>query len=174
MLAIGGLLWYVFVVSVMLGSSTMAPGQQKGDDDMVMEIVSKHYSTGYLPLVGSYVEYEVRLTNTGDIAIENQSLWVSLVSDGNKTHSSATYSIGVLEPGKSKTLYLGPFRMEGEGRHSLFVKIDDDMTLDYHPDSFIVYRQDLIQTILIAVPLIVSGSGIVGFSLYKRRRGKHV
>ncbi len=173
LLAIGGLLRYLLTVLVMLESSTMAFGQYQGDDDMIVEIVSKQYSSGYLPVVGSYVEYKVRLTNIGSVAVENQSLRVSLVSDGNKTHSSAVYSTGPLEPGESKNLHLGPFKMEDEGKHRLLLLAESEgLALDYpHPDSFIVYQQSTVQVIIfVAVPLVVAGSGIVGFSLYQRAR----
>src|SRR5687767_11713490 len=80
-----------------------------------LEITSKRYSAGYLPVAGSYVEYEVRMTNTGLGPIEGP-LHVLLVSDGNTTRSEAEYSVPALAPGESKTFNLGPFRIEEEGR----------------------------------------------------------
>jgi hypothetical protein len=131
-----------------------------------LEIVSKRYSSGYLPAVGSYVEYEVRLTNEGSLALENQSLRVSLVSDGNSTRS-ATYSVPLLGPGDSKILHLGPFKMEEEGEHRLMAELDG---VALSLDSFAVYRPEAVQAALVAIPLIAAGAGIVGFSLYRKRK----
>jgi hypothetical protein len=132
-----------------------------------LEIVSKRYSSGYLPAVGSYVEYEVKLTNEGSLVLENQSLRVSLISDGNRTHSEATYSVPLLGPGDSKILHLGPFKMEEEGEHRLLAELDGAAL---GVDSFVVYRPEVFQAALVAIPLIAAGAGIVGFSLYRKRR----
>lgn len=147
-----------------------ALGQQEA---ITAEIVSKRFSSGYFPVVGSYVEYEIRLTNTGNVTLEDQSLWVSLVSEDNRTHSYATYSVSLLEPGGSKTLYLGPFKMEKEGWHRLQAGMDG-VALDFQSDSFMVYRQDPTQAALVAIFLIMAGGGIVGFSLYRKRRRRAV
>jgi hypothetical protein len=133
-----------------------------------LEITSKRYSAGYLPATGSYVEYKAKLTNMGAEPIEGQ-LRVLLVSDGNATHSAAEYSVQALAPGESKTLHLGPFRIEGEGSHRLLAEMDG-VSLDYEPDSFAAYRPEAIQAALIAIPLIAAGVGLVGFSLYRKRR----
>jgi hypothetical protein len=162
------LLGYSLAVLVAL-QLTLAVGQQT----VTAEVISKGYSSRYFPVVGSYVEYEVRLTNTGDVAVENRLLVVSLVSDGNRTHSYATYSIELLQPGGSRTLYLGPFKMEEEGGHRLLVSIEG-AALDYHPDSFTVYRQEAIHGVLVAVPLIVAGAAIVSFSIYRKGRSRTV
>lgn len=134
-----------------------------------LEIVSTHFSAGYMPVVGSYVEYEVRLTNTGEGMIEDQSLRVSLVSDSNRTHSAASYSVQMLGAGESKTLHLGPFKIEDEGRHELFAEMGG-ISLSYDPNSFTAYRQEAVQAVLIAIPLIAAGAGLTGFSLYRKKR----
>lgn len=140
-------------------------------EPVILEIVSKRYSSGYLPVAGGYVEYEARLTNAGSLALENQSLGVSLVSEGNRTHSEAEYSVPLLRPGDSKTLHLGPFKMEEEGGHRLLAELGG---AGYNPDSFAVYRPEAVQAALVAIPLIAAGAGIAGFSLYMRRRRKAV
>lgn len=169
-LATGSLLGCSFVVLAAFVSLVAAHGQQEA---MTVEIVSKRFSSGYFPVAGSYVEYEVRLTNMEDVAVENQTLWVSLVSDGNRTRSYATYSISLLEPGGSKNFHLGPFKMQEEGRHRLQAGMDG-VVLDFQPESFMVYRQDPSQAVLVAIPLIMAGTGIVGFSLYRKRRRRVV
>jgi hypothetical protein len=136
---------------------------------MTLEIVSKRYSSGYLPVVGSYVEFEVRLTNGASFALENQSMRVSLVSEGNRTHSSAEYSVAHLEPGESKTFHIGPFKMEEEGEHRLLAGFDS-ITLGYKLDSFAVYRPEAVQASFIAISMIAAGSGMVGFFLYRKRK----
>lgn len=147
----------------------VAPALQQPADSAVLEVVSKRFSAGYIPVIGSYVEYEVILTNVGARVIEGQALHVVLVSDSNKTYSAASYSVQELGPGESKTLHLGPFKIEDEGRHQLLAEMDA-ISLEYEPDSFTVYGQEAVQTILIAIPLIVAGAGVAGFSLYKKRR----
>jgi hypothetical protein len=134
-----------------------------------LEIVSKRYSSGYLPVLEGYVEYEARLTNGGGAALENQSLRVSLVSNGNRTHSSAAYSVPLVGPGESKTLHLGPFKMEEEGGHRLLAELEG-VALGYKPDSFVVYRPEAVQAALVAIPLIAAGAGIDGFYLYRKRK----
>jgi hypothetical protein len=134
-----------------------------------LEIVSKRYSSGYLPVVEGYVEYEARLTNGGGAALENQSLRVSLVSDGNRTHSSAAYSVPLVGPGENKILHLGPFKMEEDGGHRLLAELDG-AALGYKPDAFVVYRPEAVQAALVAIPLIAAGAGIVGFSMYRKRK----
>jgi hypothetical protein len=149
-------------------SLAAAQGQHEA---ITAEIVSKRFSSGYFPVAGSYVEYEFRLTNTGNVTLEDQSLWVSLVSEGNKTHSYAKYSVSLLEPGGSKTLHLGPFKMEEEGWYHLQAGMDG-VVFDFQPSSFMVYRQDTTLATFVAIPLIIAGAGIVAFSLYlKRKRG---
>jgi hypothetical protein len=137
--------------------------------DATLEVTSKHYSAGYVPVVGSYVEYEVRLINEGTHSTENQSLRVSLVAENNMTYSSAEYSLSSIAPGESMILHLGPFKMEGEGGHRLFAEIDG-ATLNYNPDSFSVYRQEMLQTAYVAIPLVAAGAGLIGFSIYRKRR----
>lgn len=154
--------------SLLLTLPVAAAGQQS-PTDVSMQVVSKHYSSGYLPVTGSYVEYEVRLENQGEGALENGTLEVSLVSADNETHSSAAYSVPLLSPGEGKTLHLGPFRMEGEGGHRLIAEMDG-ATLDYEPDSFAVYRQEAVHAALVAISLIAAGAGLAGFSLYRRRK----
>ena len=134
-----------------------------------LEVTSMRYSAGYVPVVGSYVEYEVRLTNEGTHLIENQSLRVLLVAENNRTNSSAEYSLSSIVPGGSMILHLGPFKMEGEGEHRLFAEIDG-VTLNYKPDSFRVYRQETLQTTYVAIPLVAAGAGLIGFSIYQKRR----
>lgn len=138
-------------------------------DPVNLEIVSKDYSSGYLPTVGSYVEYEVRLTNEGSLALENQSLQVSLVSEGGKTSSSASYTLVSLAPSESMTLHLGPFKLEEDGGHRLLAELDA-VVLGFEPDSFTVYRPDAVQALLVAGSLIVAGAGIIGFSRYRKSK----
>ncbi len=158
---------YSLLLSLLL--LNVASALQQPANAASLEIVSTHFSAGYMPVVGSYVEYEVRLTNTGEGMIEDQSLRVSLVSDSNRTHSAASYSVQMLGAGESKTLHLGPFKIEGEGRHQLLAEFGG-VSLLYKPDSFTAYRQEAVQTILIAIPLMVAGAGLTGFSLYRKRR----
>jgi hypothetical protein len=137
--------------------------------DASLEVTSKRYSAGYVPVVGSYVEYEVRLTNEGTHSIENQFLRVSLVAENGGTNSGAEYSLLSIAPGESLILHLGPFKIEGEGEHRLHAEIDS-VIIDYRPDSFSVYRQETLQTVYVAIPLVVAGSGLIGFSVYRKRR----
>lgn len=141
---------------------------QQPAESAALEITSKRYSAGYLPVAGSYVEYEAVLTNTGAGPIDGP-LRVLLVSDGNATHSEAEYSVPALAPGEGKTLHLGPFRIEAEGGHRLLAEMGG-VSLDYEPDSFAAYRQEAVQAALVAIPLIAAGMGLVGFSLYRKRR----
>ncbi|MEW6604447.1 MAG: hypothetical protein AB1351_07120 [Thermoproteota archaeon] len=145
----------------------VAPALQEPADAAVLEVVSRRFSAGYMPVIGSYVEYEVALANVGAGVIEGQSLHVVVVSDSNKTRSAASYSVQELRPGESRTLYLGPFKIEDGGRHQLLAEMDG-VSLQYEPDSFTSYGQKAVQTILIAIPLIAAGAGVVGFSLYKK------
>ena len=161
----GHLLSIIFTMAMLLLPAAF--GQQDALVDM--PIVKKHYSSGYLPVSGSYVEYEVRLENTGDVALEDQTLAVSLVSGYNRTQSSAAYTVPMLDPGDSMSLHLGPFKMEGDGDHRLVAELSG-ATIRYEPDSFTVYRQEAAYAIIIAIPLIVAGAGIAGFSLYRRRK----
>jgi len=138
-------------------------------DYATMEVTSKHYSAGYVPVVGSYVEYEVRLENEGSHSIENQWLKVSLGAENNRTNSSAEYSILSIAPSESMILHLGPFKMEAEGEHRLLAEIDG-VTLNYEPDSFNVYKQETLQTVYVAIPLIAAGAGLIGFSIYRKKR----
>ena len=137
------------------------------------EIISKRYSSGFFPVIEGYVEYDIKLHNLGSKLIENQTLWVMLTSENNKTHSYATYSILQIEPQASKTLHLGPFKIEEEGNHQLLAGMQD-MTFEYTPDSFIVYRQGLIGSIFAGVALISAGTAVVCFSQYRKRKHKKI
>jgi hypothetical protein len=151
----------------------LAAASGKQDGGISAEIVTKHYSSGFFPVIGGYVEYEIKLTNAGNEAVENQSFWVLLTSESNKTHSNGTYSITLIEPEGSRTFHVGPFKMEEEGRHRLLAGMED-VAFDYQPDSFTVYRQNVILATFIAIPLIIGGTGIVAYSLYRKRKPKHV
>jgi hypothetical protein len=162
----GRLLGYLLPAVLVVLTLAAAFGQQ---GELTVEIVSKRYSSGYFPVVGSYVEYEVRMINTGNIEVKNVSLLVSLVSDGGRTNSSAAYFVAYIGPGESKTLHLGPFKVEQEGGHRLLARLDG-AGLDYSSDSFAVYRPEAIQAGLVAIPVIAAGAGLVGFSLYRKRK----
>ena len=171
-LAIGSLLG----ISILVWLAAFVPlvaasGQQAGAVNA--EIVSKTYSSGLFPVVGSYVEYGIKLTNAGNEAVENQSFWVLLASENNRTHSSGTYSVTLIEPDGSRTFHVGPFKIEEEGRHRLLAGMGG-VTFDYQPDSFTVYRQDVILATFIAIPLIIGGAGMVAYSLYRKRKPKFV
>jgi len=171
-LSIGDLLRYSFLV-LLAAYFQLASASGQQDVAVNAEIVTKRYSSGFFPVVGSYVEYEIKLTNAGSEAVENQSLWFLLTSENNKTHSNGTYSIALIEPNGSRNLHVGPFKMEEEGKHRLLAGIEG-VPFDYQLDSFIVYRQDVIQAAFIAIPLIIGGAGIVAFSLYRKRKPKRV
>lgn len=146
-------------------------GQQDGAINA--EIVAKRYSSGFFPVVGSYVEYEIKFTNAGGEAVENQTFWVLFTSESNKTHSNGTYFITLIEPNDSRTFHVGPFKTEEEGGHRLLAGMER-VAFDYKPDSFTVYRQDVILATFIAIPLILGGVGIVALSIYWKRKPKHV
>jgi hypothetical protein len=148
-----------------------ASGQQDGAINA--EIVAKRYSSGFFPVVGSYVEYEIKFTNAGTEAAENQSFWILLTSESNKTHSNGTYAITLIEPNDSRTFHVGPLKMEEEGRHRLLAGMES-VAFDYQPDSFTVYRQDVILATFISIPLIIGGAGIIAFSVYRKRKPKRV
>jgi hypothetical protein len=59
--------------------------------------------------------------------------------------------------------------MKDEAKHTLIADMGGS-SLGYGPDPFVVYRPEAMQAVLIAVPLIAAGAGIVGFSLYRKRR----
>lgn len=147
----------------------VVPALQEPAKTVALEIVSRRFSSGYIPAIGSYVEYEVTLVNVGTAVIEDQSLRVTVASDSSKTWSTASYSVRELRPGESKTLHLGPFKIEDVGRHRLLAEMGE-VSLQYEQDSFITYGREAIQTITIAILLIVAGAGVVGFSLYKKIR----
>jgi hypothetical protein len=140
---------------------------QENHETITAEIVSERFSSGYFPVVGSYVEYELMLTNKDDIVVENQSLWATLASDGNQTRF-ATYFLSRVEPGGQKTIHLGPFKMEDEGWYELKVGIGN-ATLDFQPGSFMVYRQDPTWIFLVGISAIMAGAGITWFSLYRKK-----
>lgn len=166
--AAGRMIGYSLILSLLFLRAL--PALQQSSDAAMLEVTSRRFSAGYLPVIGSYVEYEVRLVNVGVRMIEGQSLQVLLISDSNRTYSAASYSVQELEPGESKTMHLGPFKIEDEGRHQLLAEMNDISVLQYEADSFTAYRQEAVQAVLISIPLIAAGAGAVGFSLYKRRR----
>jgi len=171
-LSIGDLLGYSFLI-LLAAYFQLVPASGQQDVAVNAEIVTKRYSSGFFPVVGSYVEYEIKLTNAGNEVVENQSLWFSLTSENNKTHSNSTYSITLIESDGSRNLHVGPFKMEEEGKHRLLAGMEG-VKFDYQPDSFTVYQQDIIQAAFIAIPLIMGGAGIVAFSLYRKRKPKSV
>jgi len=140
---------------------------QENHETITAEIVSKRFSSGYFPVVGGYVEYELMLANKDYIVLENKSLWATLASDGNQTRY-ATYFLPRVEPGGQKTVHLGPFKMEDEGWYELKVGIGN-ATLDFQPDSFMVYRQDPTWIFFVGIPAIMAGAGITWFSLYRKK-----
>jgi hypothetical protein len=159
----------VFSILIVAFSLPLTEALQLPASAASMEVTSKRYSSGYTPVVGSYVEYEVRLTNKGGGPIENQSLRVSLVSENNATHSYAEYTLSSLGPDESKIFHLGPFKMEEEGGHRLLAEMDG-MVLDYKPDLFSVYRQETLEVVYVAVSLVAAGAALAGFSVYRKRR----
>jgi hypothetical protein len=160
----------IILLVVSLSVEPWAIGQEKARA-INAEIVSKRYSSGLFPSIGSYVEYDMKLNNVGSEPISNQSLWVLLTSENNKTRSYATYTILLIEPQASKTLHLGPFKMQEEGNHELFVGMQG-VAFEYRPDLFSVYRQDIIGSISAGIVLIIAGLVIVSFSMYRKHKSR--
>lgn len=153
-------------------------------DQVVAEIMwSKQYSSqSFLPTVNEYVMYDVTLKNIGDLVLEGQSLAVTFVSEGRKTDLHTSYSIGMLLPGESTVLHLGPFKMRESGEHSLFLGMRNadaseaviiaNLDGSKAVDSFMVYGSEVPFMLVIGTVSIVSGFGIVAwyFSIGKKKR----
>jgi hypothetical protein len=173
----GGQLVFVVLIALLTLFPIFASGQQQGTN---IELISKRYSNEYFPIVEGYVEYEIKLTNTDDIVLENRFLQVSLLSKNNKTHVFAEYAVPPLEPRESRSFHLGPFKLLEEAEHRLYISIKSEGSLatetepNYQYDSFTVYQQDAILAFFIAIPLLVAGTGISSYSFYRRNRRKHV
>lgn len=151
-----------------------------------IKLVSKHYSSGYLPVVGGYVEYQLELTNDDSMPIRDQSLWTLFTSKDNVTHAFGSYLIASLDPHQSKTLFLGPFKMREDGMHTLIVginrKVNSSTTIPTngillnHPvgksfDSFLVYKTSFVQLIIPTSTIIVTaGFGIIIFGIVIHRK----
>jgi hypothetical protein len=166
-------LFFLAILTLCVPSS--AAGQAP---ELTADLVSKHYSSGLLPVVDAYVEYELKLTNHGSTLVEDHLLIVSLISEENRSGSIASYSILLLDQGESKNLHLGPFKMNSEGEHQLLLELEHkneqstkaNIPLRYRPDSFIVYRQEAIWTIVIAASFVSTGAMMIGFLSFRKRR----
>lgn len=153
------------------------------DPQMTVGIVSKHFSSGYLPAAEEYVEYQIKLTNNGNVAIQNQSLWTLFESQGNHTHDVRSYIITSLNPGESKAFFLGPYKMREIGSHRLFLGVNtkgnpslpNEVSLGFQPDnpvdSFFVYDTLFVQVLPTGIVLAISTVVIIVFiTLYRRKR----
>ncbi|GEM_PF-3475812 len=150
-----------------------------------VEIVSKRFSSGYLPVVDEYVEYQIKLTNDESIPIQNQSLWALFTSKDNRTHSSGSYTIVSLNSNDSETFFLGPYKMRETGEHYLFLgmnrkgdpSLPNGILVNFQPnspvDSFFVYDRSFIQLVPISLALVILAAAItIGFKFYRNRDPK--
>jgi hypothetical protein len=171
---------------LLLANSDLASGQILNSSEERAEItVSRSFpSSGLLPASHEYVRYNVVVKNTGSKPITNQSLWVSFVSFGGKTHTSAAYAIPSTKPNEEQTLHLGPFKMHEAGMHSLYLGInsksnstlENELDIGKKPgdvfDSFVVYDPITLQVIVIALVVILIGIGILAFAVLSRRKAR--
>jgi hypothetical protein len=168
----------------LLASFSLSFAQQQHSFVAELTIAKKYPSSGYFPLVKEYVQYNVTIKNTGDIPIENQSLWAYFVSDDGKSSSSGKFSIGKLGAGESKTLYLGPFKMLSSSQHYLYLGINskgdsdapNEVAINYSPkkaaDSFYVYSEELMRVLPITIGSLLTGAIALGIWTIKRRSKK--
>jgi hypothetical protein len=134
---------------------------------------------GLLPAEGQYVSYSATVKNTGNAAITGMRLWVTFGSAADDPEP-ASFALPDLQPGQSRELSLGPFKMAKSGEHHLHVGINrsgnasepNDVALNYSPatvaDSVTAYGAGLISAISAGAALAAAGGVLVALYLKKR------
>ena len=148
--------------------------------------VERHlHITSLLPLEGQYVSYTTIVKNTGTTTITGMRLWVNFEPVANSSDSggdSTSFSIPDLQPGGSKQLSLGPFKMVKTGEYRLFIGINksatafepNEVALNFTPrqpaDSLTVYSPIFVVSLVIGAVFIAAGGVLVMIYVKKSRR----
>lgn len=112
-------------------------------------------------------------------------MWVNFEPVANSSNTggdSTSFAIPDLQPGGSKQLSLGPFKMVKTGEYRLFVGINknasafepNDVALNFAPrqpaDSLTVYSPIVVVSLVIGVVFIAAGGVLVTIYVKKGRR----
>ena len=146
----------------------------------------KHYSsTGILPRVNDYVSYDFTITNISNEPMENQSLWVTFVSENNVTSVHTRFYLPTIQPNEQALLHLGPFKMREAGQNNLYLGINregdpslaNDLSLNVIPempvDSITVYDQTAVNMVIFGSLSAVSGIIVIVFLIVLLSRYRH-
>lgn len=147
---------------------------------------SKDYSSqGIAPVVNDYVSYELNISNVSDMPIENQSLWVSFVSEGGKTSVQTKFRVDNIDSKEQLLLHLGPFKMRETGEYNLYLgmnrqgdsSLPNEIALNYGQvepvDSFVVYESTTIQVVIpVAISLVLAGVSALVFISHRKKKHK--
>lgn len=143
--------------------------------------LERHFQLrGLMPLEGQYVSYDATIKNTGDEPIAGMHLWLTFGSVAGSVES-ASFTIPELQPGESRQLSLGPFKMIESGDHRLYVGVNksgsaaepNDIMLNYSnatpADSFIVYNGAMVYAVILGAAFMAIGGVLVALYLKKRK-----
>jgi hypothetical protein len=166
------------VAATAVSSAAWAQGEMSADIS-----VSRHVqSQGLLPATGDYVQYDITITNSGQSAISDQSLWVKLESQGGRTSSQASFSIPALEPGQGAQIHAGPFKTLEDGEHYFYAGINSqgdpeepdsvstNLASGAPVDSFAVYSPAFATTLPIGAGLAAAGAAIISIFFFRRKK----
>ncbi|MEO9294490.1 MAG: hypothetical protein ABI347_02705 [Nitrososphaera sp.] len=170
---------FLLPVLVLVIVVAAAPAQPAWAQSAEISIVRHFQLQGMLlPAEGQYVSYSATVKNTGDDAITGMRLWVTFGSAADL--ESASFALPDLQPGQSRELSLGPFKMAKPGEHILHMGINrsgrasepNDVALNYSPaavaDSITAYSTRLISAISVGAALAAAGGTLVALYLKKK------
>lgn len=170
---------------IALAAFTAQTSWSQGSQSAEVSVERHLQIASLLPLEGQYVSYSAMVKNTGTTTISGMRLWVNFEPVANSSNTggdSTSFAIPDLQPGGSKQLSLGPFKMVKTGEYRLFVGINknasafepNDVALNFAPrqpaDSLTVYSPIVVVSLVIGVVFIAAGGVLVTIYVKKGRR----
>jgi hypothetical protein len=175
-----------FIISIPLLTALQAL-ESAATPVVELSFTKRYSSLGILPRVNDYVSYDFTIKNISSEPLQNQSLWVTFVSESNVTSVHTKFHLPLVQPNAQTLLHLGPFKMREAGQNSLYLGINRDgdsslandvslnLNLEMPVDSVTVYDQAAINVVIFGSLSVVSGIVViivimVLLPLYRRKK----
>lgn len=141
-------------------------GQQTGEAAVVSIRATRQFAGQLLPLAesGGYVSYELTVSNDGGSEIgEGHELLVRLSSEGGRSYSQASFSVGSMEPGEERLFHTGPFKIAEGGPHSFHAHLAGPSVAKNgaYVDSFVAYGAGTGAALAAGAAVAAAGLGLV-------------
>lgn len=143
--------------------------QQQTGETVVVSIRATRQFAGSPPLLplaesGGYVSYGLTVRNDGSSEFgEGHELQVRLSSEGGRSDSQASFSVGSMGPGEERLIHAGPFKIAEVGPHSFHARLAGPVAAKNgaYVDSFVAYGAGTGTALAAGAAAAAAGLGLV-------------